>query len=107
MNGLKKALPAIDSESNAPFMEVSCRASCGMCDPHELDLGIPQKKVDNLSQQDFDAIMVKAKTYVEKVAADPLLSKSLLICKNKNELCAFWGTIGEVSETDICIAGLS
>jgi hypothetical protein len=86
-------------------MEVSCRVSCAVCDPHELDLGLPQKKVDSLSQEDFDATMVKAKAYVEKVAADPFLSKALLVCKNKNELCAFWGKIGEVSSSTTSIAG--
>lgn len=79
-------------------MEEHCRASCRVCDPDALDLGLPQHSDDDTKVL-VDEIMAKTKVYMEQVATDAFLSKALAGCKNKHESCAYWAALGEVSAT--------
>ena len=84
------------SQTNPTYMEAACRVSCRICDPKELDLGLPQTFDDN-TQSQADAIMTKTKAYMDVVATDDFLRKALPGCKNKHEKCAHWTALGEVS----------
>ena len=77
-------------------MQANCRASCGVCDPNGLDLGLPQT-IEVASKAQIEEIIENAKVYVEKVANDDFLSKALPLCKNMHKSCAFWASLGEVS----------
>ena len=76
-------------------MKVNCPVSCGVCDPSEIDLGLPQSFHPS-HQAEVDQVMEKAKAYVERVASDDFLRQALPVCKNRNESCAYWATLGEV-----------
>jgi hypothetical protein len=88
------------SEANPTYMEAACRASCGVCDPRELDLGLPLT-FDGMTRSQADGIMAKTKAYMDRVTADDFLSKALPNCKNRHEKCAHWAALGEVSSTVI------
>jgi prolyl 4-hydroxylase len=84
------------SETNAAWMEQHCRVSCGLCDPNEIDLGLPQTLgSDSTDQAQVHEVLAKAKEYMKMVAADAFLSKALLLCKNQHEQCAQWAARGE------------
>jgi hypothetical protein len=66
-----------------------------VCDPSQVDLGLPQQ-VDAKLKAETEAIMAKARAYVERIANDEFLRRALPACKNLHESCAFWAITGEV-----------
>jgi len=83
-----------ECDKNVEWMKVNCPVSCGVCDPSEIDLGLPQSFHPS-HQAEVDQVMEKAKAYVERVASDDFLRQALPVCKNRNESCAYWATLGE------------
>jgi len=86
-----------ECENNVNYMKLYCRASCRLCDPSQLDLGLSQV-IDNSHKIEIDEIMAKARAHLEKVAADDFLSRTLPGCKNRNESCAIWAVLGECTK---------
>jgi len=89
-----------ECENNASWMNINCRASCRVCDPSQVDLGLPQQ-VDAKLKAETEAIMAKARAYVERIANDEFLRRALPACKNLHESCAFWAAIGECTENPV------